>query len=147
MERLPKRRIWIAAIAVTLVVIAFSSSGMAARVFERTVSGSYRLATSRTGGGVVFDNFHFIFEKGTHLTMYFVLGFLLSGFYANKLERRWLFTLGTGFAVGISSELLQFAFPGRDPAVRDVLINFAGTTMGALAFALVRPAQSSHSHE
>ena len=55
---------------------------------------------------------------------------------SNRRGRRWSYTLATGFAIGIASELLQFVFPGRDPAVRDALINFAGTILGAFAFTL-----------
>jgi VanZ family protein len=119
-----------------LLVIAFSSSGLAARVLDSTVCASYTLATGRTttAGSSLYGNVHFIIEKGTHLTMYSLLGFLLSGFYARRAHRRWIYTLATGFAVGIASELLQFAFPGRDPAVRDVLINFTGTVVGAVVF-------------
>jgi VanZ family protein len=122
-----------------LLVIAFSSSGMAARVLDSSVCASYTLATGRTstGGSSLYADFHFIVEKGTHLTMYSLLGFLLSGVFSKRPERRWLYTLATGFAVGIASELLQFAFPGRDPAVRDVLINFAGTVIGAILFTLL----------
>jgi VanZ family protein len=138
------RRLWVMGIAGMLLVIAFSSSGVAARILDSSVCASYTLATGRTstGGSSLYGNFHFLVEKGTHLTMYTLLGFLLLGFYSEWPERRWVYTLATGFAVGISSELLQFAFPGRDPAVRDVLINFTGTILGALLFTLLSQTRS-----
>jgi VanZ family protein len=37
-----------------------------------------------------------------------------------------------GLIVGTASELLQRAFPGRDPAIHDVLINGLGALFGAL---------------
>jgi len=41
-----------------------------------------------------------------------------------------------GLLIGTASEFLQRFFPGRDPSVRDILINLAGTAMG-VAISLV----------
>jgi VanZ family protein len=68
-------------------------------------------------------------DKGVHVSLFFVLALLLWRILPDvqwKIARILLF----GAAVGSASEFLQSFFPGRDPALRDVLINIGGTAVG-----------------
>jgi VanZ family protein len=58
-------------------------------------------------------------------------------------EKKIWFILLSGAAVGSCSEFLQRFFPGRDPAIRDVLINIGGTAIG-IAFCIVVTKALSH---
>jgi len=51
-------------------------------------------------------------------------------------NRKFAIIVGIGFLVGCCSEYLQSFFPGRDPAITDVIINTFGTALGA-AFGLL----------
>ena len=72
---------------------------------------------------------HLLADKGVHVSLFFVFALLLWKILPNaqwKIVR----ILLLGAAVGSASEFLQSFFPGRDPALRDVLINVAGTAAG-----------------
>jgi VanZ family protein len=71
--------------------------------------------------------------------MFTILALLLSRVFASPT----LGTIGTilliACIVGMCSEILQAFFPDRDPAIRDVMINFAGAVLGvAINTLLVR---------
>ena len=86
-----------------------------------------------------FDGFfvlHLVADKGLHVTLFAVLAFLLWQAYASK-QRKIVWILLTGLVVGSCSEFLQRFFPGRDPAVRDVLINLGGTALGVCLILLL----------
>jgi glycopeptide antibiotics resistance protein len=79
----------------------------------------------------VFWRLHFIAEKSFHLGMFTILGSVLCMAF-RRSARRGAWVLLIGFAIGCSSELLQRLFPTRDPAIRDVLINWTGVLIGLL---------------
>jgi VanZ family protein len=74
---------------------------------------------------------HFLAEKGVHFTLYFVFGLLLWKTLTLPRRARFVTILAVGLVMGCSSEFLQRFFPGRDPSVRDVLINFTSAALGA----------------
>jgi VanZ family protein len=80
---------------------------------------------------------HLVVEKGFHVFMFTVLALLLSRVFASPT----LWTISTilliACVVGMCSEILQAFFPDRDPAIRDVIINFAGAVLGVVINAQV----------
>jgi VanZ family protein len=78
-----------------------------------------------------FGAIHLAADKGLHVTLFAVLALLL---YKAMLDPRQKVVriLSFGLVVGCCSEYLQSFFPDRDPAVRDVFINLAGTGLGVL---------------
>lgn len=111
-------------------VIFFSSTSLAAQWCET----AFRFLSSIIFGHLGPDEssyglIHLLADKGFHVGLFLVLALLLWQALPNaqrKIARIILF----GAAVGSASEFLQRFFPGRDPAVRDVLINVAGTVVG-----------------
>jgi VanZ family protein len=111
-------------------LILFSSTSVAGEWSERAYAWIYAAVfgaskTQGTGTSLL----HFVAEKCVHLTLFFVLGLLLSRVVFGRM-RFGKVVLG-GLIVGTASEILQRFFPGRDPAVRDVFINVVGTALGA----------------
>ena len=111
-------------------VIFFSSTSLASQWCEqafRFLSGMIfsHLRPDESSYGLI----HLLADKSVHVGLFLVLGLLLWQALPSahwKIARIILF----GAGVGSASEFLQRFFPGRDPAVRDVLINVAGTAIG-----------------
>ena len=78
-----------------------------------------------------FGVIHLVADKGLHVTLFAVLGILLFQAITNP-RRKIVQILLFGLIVGCCSEYLQSFFPDRDPAIRDVFINLAGTGVGVL---------------
>lgn len=121
---------WIVGVIVWIGVIFFSSTSLASRWCEE----AFRFLSS-----IIFSHLrpydssygiiHLLADKSVHVGLFLVLALLLWQALPQvdwKIARIILF----GAAVGSASEFLQRFFPGRDPAVRDVLINIAGTAAG-----------------
>lgn len=83
-----------------------------------------------------YGHLHFIAEKGVHVTLFFVFAILLWNATPTS-PRKAAAILAAGLVVGSLAELFQFLFPGRDPAVRDVLIDLGGTAIGVMLSAVV----------
>ena len=123
-------------------VIFFSSTSAASRWCESAfaylsalfMSGIPRDSTS-------FGALHLAADKGLHVTLFAVLGILLYCAMVNP-RNKVVRILSFGLVVGCCSEYLQSFFPDRDPAIRDVFINLAGTGVGVLISQLLwaRPA-------
>jgi VanZ family protein len=121
---------WRAAACAWICVIFFSSTTLASQWSE---SGFNYLS------GVVFkqlhphsspyDLVHLLADKGLHVTLFCILAILLWQAVPN-VRHRAIAILICGAVVGSCSEFLQRFFPDRDPAIRDVLINIAGTALG-----------------
>ncbi len=67
--------------------------------------------------------------------MFFILALLLCQALPSGRRKEYQ-VIAAGAIIGSCSEYLQSFFPGRDPAIRDVLINVAGTALGLLAYKL-----------
>ncbi len=121
---------WILAVVAWIAVIFFSSTSLAAEWCEE---GFHFLA------GILFGHFgpdnssyrliHLLADKSVHVTLFLVLALLLWKVFVNA-RFKIVFILLAGALVGSASEFLQRFFPGRDPALRDVLINFVSTAVG-----------------
>jgi len=130
---------WIVALILWLGVIFFSSTSLAAQWCERV----FRFLSA-----IIFNQLHpdessyglihLLADKSVHVGMFLVLALLL---WRILPDAQWKIAriLLCGAVVGSASEFLQRFFPGRDPAVRDVLINVAGTAVGvAVSLAWIR---------
>jgi VanZ family protein len=130
------RAAWTTATAAWIALILFSSTSIAADSCERAFAWLYGSTLGhRLPSDSAYDVSHFIAEKGLHLTLFFVLGLLLWRLATATPGRRVALIVLMGLVVGSASELLQAFFPGRDPAIRDVLINGTGTLLAAAACA------------
>jgi VanZ family protein len=128
-------RWWYAALA-WVGVIFFSSTSLASQWCERAFAFLSELLLGRK---VVqqpsFDLVHLLADKGLHVAMFLILAMLLWRALPAGPFRAWQI-LVLGLIVGSCSEFLQRFFPGRDPAIRDVLINLGGTALGVASSSL-----------
>jgi VanZ family protein len=125
---------WLLATVAWIAVIFFSSTNLAEQWSEqafRYLSGQILPAMNPGPLGIM----HLVADKGLHVTMFCVLAVLLY-LAVPAMRQKTVLILLAGFLVGSASEFLQRFFPGRDPALRDVLINTAGTALG-LSFCLL----------
>ncbi len=132
-------------------VIFFSSTSLASKWCEEAFA---RVSLLLLGRGAMqqpsFSVLHLVADKGLHVTLFLVLALLLTKVLPSS-RFKVLRILTIGLVVGSCSEFLQRFFPGRDPAVRDVMINVAGTALGvAIAAVAARrreaPANRAASH-
>src|ERR1017187_6797636 len=119
----PSGRLWLAAGTAWIVVILLSSTSAAAEHAGRIFDWSYRTLFGPYSPSDRSRTCLFLAEKSVHLTLFFVLGLLLSRWPMAPQRRFSGAALAAGLIVGSSSEFLQNFFPGRDPALRDVVIN------------------------
>lgn len=128
---LPKR-VWLLCTIAWTGLIFFSSTTLAGQWSEQAFQ--FLFGAGRQSSDSLL---HFLAEKSVHLTLFFVLGILLSQLYTAAPLARFGKVVLTGLVIGSLSELLQNFFPGRDPALRDVLINVGSTALGAALAAWV----------
>jgi VanZ family protein len=112
-------------------VIFFSSTSLAGKASDTTLT---RFAVAHIRPYDIYDLYHrchvlFLAEKNVHLTMFIVLAMLIWRILPDMPHKAAVVFL-CGTVIGCCSELAQCLFPGRDPAVRDVLINALGTGIG-----------------
>ncbi|MFL6350600.1 MAG: VanZ family protein [Bryobacteraceae bacterium] len=121
---------WILVLIAWVGVIFFSSTSLASQWCEQgfhflSALMFNHLRPEDSSYGLI----HLLADKGVHVSLFFVLAVLLWKILPNaEWKVGCILLLGAG--VGSASEFLQSFFPGRDPAVRDVLINIAGTAVG-----------------
>lgn len=134
---------WVWAAFAWIGVIFFSSTALASKWAEGSFSFLAdtllaHLQRNSNSYGLV----HFLADKGFHVSLFCVLAVLLWQALRHSEKKVWLILM-TGAIIGSCSELLQRLFPGRDPAVRDVLINIGGTLVG-IVFCIVVTKMLSH---
>ena len=129
-------RFWAAASLLWAGLILYSSTNHAERTFDNFLTWIEAVFTKvDTQAPDALPPDRFWHKKGMHLGMFFGFAFLLSRTAADARRRaRYPIILAAGVLLGIVSELVQFSYPGREPVLRDVLINAAGTALGALVF-------------
>src|ERR1700733_4634197 len=122
---------WTIVTVAWIALIFFSSTSLAGRWSE----GAFRFIANLLfgqalrSGASLYGVIHLVADKGVHVTLFTVLGILLWMCLPNA-SKQFILILLIGTAVGSLSEYLQFFFPGRDPAIRDVIINVVGTGFG-----------------
>jgi VanZ family protein len=124
------RNPWVWALVGWIGVIFLSSTSLAYEKSERAfkyLSEIFlaQLQTDTSSEGVV----HLLADKSVHIGLFCVLGMLLWKTLPH-VRRKIAVVLLQGAIVGSCSEFLQRFFPGRDPAISDLLINVGGTAIG-----------------
>lgn len=128
---LPRMNAWAWAALAWVGVIFFSSSSLAGQSSEEAFSALSRILTQLQPGTTSYNVVHLLADKSVHIGLFAVLAVLLWGALRNTSKKiAWILLIGA--FVGTCSELLQNFFPGRDPAIRDVFINIAGTAVGLI---------------
>ena len=131
-ETRTSRRRYAAASAAWTGLILFSSTTLASELCEGAFARLYGATLGKHSASQnAFELTHFLAEKGLHLTLFCVFGILMWQVFTLPRWPRIGAVLVAGLIVGTSSELLQTLFPGRDPAIRDVLVNGFGALLGA----------------
>lgn len=127
-----RMNVWAWASVAWIGVIFFSSTSLAGKSSERAFSALSQLLLQQLQPGTSsYNTVHFLADKSVHITLFAILAVLLWSAIGDA-ARKIVWILLIGAFVGACSELLQNFFPGRDPAIRDVLINIGGTAAGVL---------------
>ncbi|HTH57555.1 MAG TPA: VanZ family protein [Cyclobacteriaceae bacterium] len=81
-------------------------------------------------------------DKLIHCVEYFVLGFLLSRWFAAELKLSWkkvvLIVLLTGALCGVTDELYQNLTPNRTPDFYDWCLDFIGVGLSTFVFSALK---------
>ena len=128
-----RTRLWALAVLAWTGVIFFSSTSTADQWGEQGFNWLTGIFFSHLGPeSSSYAVFHLLAHKSVHIFLFLVLALLL---WKAIPDGNWKITqiLVIGALIGSCSEFLQRFFPGRDPAVTDVLINVAGTGLGIAA--------------
>lgn len=121
---------WWLAVAAWLGVIAFSSTSMAGQDSEQAFFSLSPLLFQFLHPTIAeYHVIHFAADKAVHVFLFAVLAVLLWQAMPQTPWKKAAIVV-TGAFVGSCSEFLQSFYPGRDPAVRDVIINTAATALG-----------------
>ncbi|MEG1796313.1 MAG: VanZ family protein [Clostridium sp.] len=85
------------------------------------------------------DVVHFMVRKAAHFTEYFILSFLVTATYSEFFNRKLnvSFILLVCVLVAISDEFLQSFIEGRGSQVRDVIIDFSGSSLQLLMYLML----------
>ena len=130
-------KFWRSAVVVWICIIFFSSTSLASELCEGGFSYVSAILFRRLQPhSSPYDVIHLIADKGLHVTLFCILAILLWQ-AVPSVSHKIAVILVCGAVVGSCSEFLQRFFPGRDPAIRDVLINVGGTALGLIICSLV----------
>ncbi|HEX3685188.1 MAG TPA: VanZ family protein [Bryobacteraceae bacterium] len=133
---------WSFAVLGWIFVIFFSSTSLAAAWADAAfefLAGFFWGEMRRDSGS--YGLIHLLADKSFHVALFCVLAILLWKALAPGSGKIPAILL-VGAVVGSCSEILQAFFPGRDPALRDVLINIVGTALGTLLSMVVSKASA-----
>jgi VanZ family protein len=116
-----------------VAIIFFSSTSLAGKVSDSALA---RFVVAHIRPYDIYDLYHrchvlFLAEKNVHLTMFIVLSLLVWRILPDMPRKPGIVFL-CGTLIGCCSEVAQCFFPGRDPAVRDVMINALGAGIGTV---------------
>ena len=126
-------RIWYPAVCAWVGVILFSSTALAQQYCYLAFDALHRWLLgggAGAGPGGEYLLLRALASKALHLALFFLLAVLLSRVVSGSRTQRFVHIVAIGLLTGCASETLQAFFPGRDPALRDVLINVFGTALG-----------------
>jgi VanZ family protein len=125
---------WMGALPLWVGLILFSSTSLAGKASDAVFTQFVARHVIPYDSYDLYHRYHvyFLAEKTVHLTLFIVLAIVL---WRNLPDSPGKFgiVLLCGALIGCCSELTQCLFPSRDPALRDALINTAGTAIGAAA--------------
>ncbi|MBR3280633.1 MAG: VanZ family protein [Clostridia bacterium] len=114
-------------------------------LFEKTVTFGIKILrgiglVNRTYSQEQIDNFvnnyHLVFRKFCHFTIYFILAVFVSSAIKNftirfPLKAIIIVAIGFCFLYSITDEIHQLFVPGRSGNIKDCLIDTLGATLGA----------------
>jgi VanZ family protein len=122
-----------------IALVFFSSTTVAGQWCEHAFRFLYILCLGhRAQAAPAFTLASFVAEKGFHVGLFSILAVLLWN-ALGSVPSKGVNVLALGLVIGSASEFLQGFFPGRDPAIRDVMLNLAGTALGlVMTLALAR---------
>jgi VanZ family protein len=137
--------LWFFPVAAWIGVIFFSSTASAGEWCTQTFHSFSTKLLGQVLNRSSLVTLSFLAEKGVHVALFLILGTLL--WKAIKaiedVPKKIAVILLLGLLIGSASEFLQRFFPGRDPSVRDVLINLCSTAIGvAVSIQLARSRQN-----
>jgi VanZ family protein len=127
-------RLWLILSVLWTGVIFYGSTTSAERLCDRALGSVLALLSPSTALDDGLPPNYFWEKKAIHVALFFTLAFLLSRTSAHTPHLTPGFIVLLGAAVGTASEVFQFVFPTREPAVRDALLNTAAVCAGVLAF-------------
>ena len=143
-----KRKKWIAfsLMILWMVLIFYFSAQAAPQSSEQSMgivkiikSFAEKVATSAKNLDISFwENVERSLRKLAHGFIYFVLGILALNFMINcNVKRKKLMSLGICLVYAISDEVHQLFVPGRSGQISDVFVDFTGSILGVLLFAIL----------
>lgn len=143
-----KRKKWIAfsLMILWMVLIFYFSAQAAPQSSEQSMgivkiikSFAEKVATSAKNLDISFwENVERSLRKLAHGFIYFVLGILALNFMINcNVKRKKLMSLGICLLYAISDEVHQLFVPGRSGQISDVFVDFTGSILGVLLFAIL----------
>ena len=117
-------------ILLNIALVFFSSTSLAGDA----ANYAYDFYTSllSPGGMNMPGGLHLLAQKGVHFTLFAALGVFLYNSLSGSTRSRLTFVTVFCLTVGAASEALQFLFPGRTPALHDVLLNGGSGLVAAL---------------
>jgi VanZ family protein len=116
-----------------LSLIFFSSTSVAGEWADWSFHAiTRRFFSDLRPSGARYMMWNFAAEKSVHVIAFAILAILLWKIIPD-VPWRFVAILSAGLVAACASELLQRLFPGRDPTIRDVIINVAGIALGSLA--------------
>ena len=80
-------------------------------------------------GGPAGSHLHFMLQKGYHVFLFFLFGWLIS---LPAAGRRQASCMAWALAAGAGAEALQLWAPGRHPQLSDALLNMAAGAVAVL---------------
>lgn len=143
-----KRKKWIAfsLMILWMVLIFYFSAQAAPQSSEQSMgivkiikSFAEKVSTSAKNLDISFwENVERSLRKLAHGFIYFVLGILALNFMINcNVKRKKLMSLGICLVYAISDEVHQLFVPGRSGQISDVFVDFTGSILGVLLFAIL----------
>lgn len=135
--RAKARFLGVALVISVVAAIALSCTDSSGQWCGRTFDQGFRYLFGAGASARVYLTIRLIAEKSVHLTLYIGLSGAL-WVCSRRVRHRTICALTVGFAIGVCSELFQMLFPTRDPAVRDVLINWSGIVTGLSLIHIVK---------
>jgi VanZ family protein len=127
-ERIPEEQVRHAGtVALWVCVIMLSSTTAVDQAANSLLTKLLSLVDGDRSFGVV----KFLAQKGAHIFLFSLLGWLVIALISGGSKRRLLLATAATFAVGTCSESLQAVFPGRNPTLFDLMLNGVSGTSAA----------------
>lgn len=134
-----KRSLWLAAIAVSVVMMALivcfsSQSGKESNDLSKGLAGELLKLLQIIRPEITMDCLNLVLRKLAHFSLYFVLGCSLTGVFCKQGRvTSVLLAILVGAVFAASDELHQYFSDGRNANVKDVLLDTCGVAVGSIS--------------